>query len=354
MLKQFIISFIGLFVLSFAYAGKDYGIGANPQNSDTTDQKNDSLKQEQVSQSNKDKKEFTELTNESKTSGVNFRQLNPRAVAFVEDYTEKYGEDTREIKEWGKPYLNIIDAILLQHNLPKELKYLAIVESNLKSNAHSWAGAVGPWQLMPETARNMGLKVNRNYDERRDYYKSTHAACKYLKSLFKIYGDWLLVIAAYNSGPGGVNSAIRRSGSKDFWVLQNYLPAQTKGHVKRFVAIHYILEGQGSIATATKAEAETLAATTELTTEEAANSKTQSITGRYNSMVIVKHITMDIMAFNKLNPDFDKLIAANGTYELRLPDDKMEQFLAKKPDILNESLQLILSQTSNTAEAPKL
>ena len=100
----------------------------------------------------------------------------------------------------------MIDAVLVKHGLPKELKYLAVIESQLKSNARSWAGAVGPWQFMPATGRIMGLKVNRRVDERRDIYKSTHAASRYLTSLYSLYGDWLLVIAAYNGGPGKVNS----------------------------------------------------------------------------------------------------------------------------------------------------
>ncbi|HLG38774.1 MAG TPA: lytic transglycosylase domain-containing protein [Chitinophagaceae bacterium] len=355
--KQIIGIVLSFFLLSFTDAdfGKDSPISGQPQFSDTTDLKSDSLKQQTAEQENSDKKDFRELAKETRTTLNNsFQQLNPRAISFVEDYQEKYGDKTSKIKDWGRPYFNIIDAILIQHNLPKELKYLAVVESNLKSNAYSWAGAAGPWQLMPATARNMGLKVTKSYDERRDYYKSTHAACKYLKSLFKLYGDWLLVIAAYNSGPGGVNSAIKKSGSRDFWVLQRYLPAQSQGHVKKFVAIHYILEGQGSIVTATKDEAINIAASLELTPEETAGSKTQTISGRYNSVVIVKHLTMDIAAFNKLNPDFDKLIASNGNYELRLPDDKMQLFMAKKPEILSESMQLLLSPVSNSNETSGL
>ena len=89
-----------------------------------------------------------------------------------------------DMKDWGKPYFDMMDAILTQHGLPKELKYLAVIESQLKTNARSWAGAVGPWQFMPATARNMGLKVERNMMKERIIYKSTHAASKYLTSLF--------------------------------------------------------------------------------------------------------------------------------------------------------------------------
>jgi len=118
----------------------------------------------------------------------------------------------------------------------------------------SRVGAVGPWQLMASTARDLSLKVKDKYDERKNYYKSTVAAAKYLRDLYRQFGDWPLVIAAYNSGPGKVLTAIKKSGSRNFWVLQNYLPAETRGHVKRFIATHYYFEGYGSITTLTKSE----------------------------------------------------------------------------------------------------
>jgi membrane-bound lytic murein transglycosylase D len=276
--------------------------------------------------------------------GIDAGQLNPQAVSFVNDYIEKYGKKMEQMKDWGKPYLDMMDGILTQHNLPKELKYLAVIESYLKTNARSRAGAVGPWQFMPATARNMGLRVGKKYDESRDFSKSTHAASRYLTALYALYGDWLLVIAAYNGGPGKVNAAIRKSGSRDFWILQRYLPGESQKHVKKFIATHYIMERQGGITTTSKEEAKDLAAgDSPLTTEEISGSKTQSISGRYNSFVIMKHISIDIASFNKLNPDFDRLIASNGSYELKLPHDKMEIFLARKPEILNESMQLLLN-----------
>ncbi|MEI9807627.1 MAG: transglycosylase SLT domain-containing protein [Bacteroidota bacterium] len=191
------------------------------------------------------------------------------------------------------------------------------------------------------------MRISKKYDERKDFSKSTHAASKYLASLYALYGDWLLVIAAYNGGPGKVNAAIKKSGSRDFWTLQQYLPAESKNHVKKFIATHYIMEGQGGITTATKVEGKDLTAGSPLSEEEAANSKKQSISGRYNSFIIMKHISMDMVSFNKMNPNFDKLIGSNGNYELTLPTDKMDIFLVKKPTILNESMQLLLNAGTN-------
>lgn len=278
-------------------------------------------------------------------------RLNPRAITFVQDYMEKNTEDLLEIKEWGRPYFNMMEGILSKYGLPTELKYLAVIESRLKRSAVSWAGAVGPWQLMPATARILGLKVARGKDERTDYYKSTHAAAKYLKDLYTEFGDWLLVIAAYNGGPGNVYSAIRKSGSRNFWNLQYYLPAESRTHVKKFIGTHYIFEGQGSVTTLTKAEAtEQMGVTAtyllkrDLSTKELGEAKSVTVSGKYHSSVIARHIAMDATTFNRYNPDFDKKMAsADNAYELKLPADKMELFQANKYAILNESVQMMLS-----------
>ena len=190
--------------------------------------------------------------------GLSQVQLNTRAISFVEDYIAKHKKGLEKLKGWGRPYFDMIDAVLTYHGLPKELKYLAVIESYLKTYAVSWVGAVGPWQFMPATARKFGLKINEYVDERTDYYKSTHAAAKYLSELYNIYSDWLLVIAAYNGGPGNVNAAIRKSKSKNFWDLQHFLPAESRDHVKKFIATHYIMEGDGGITTLTKDETEVL------------------------------------------------------------------------------------------------
>ncbi len=273
-------------------------------------------------------------------------QLNPRAISFVQDYMDKHTKQLEQMKDWGRPYFDMMDKILTAHGLPGELKYLAVIESDLKSNALSWAGAVGPWQFMPATAKKMGLKVGHYVDERTDYQKSTNAAARYLSDLFSIYGDWLLVIAAYNGGAGNVNYAIKKSGSHDFWDLQYYLPEESRNHVKKFIATHYIMEGDGGITTITKDEAKDLQlAQTKniLTDEEVNNSRTQAISGKYNSLIITKNIIMDISDFNRYNPDFDKQIAVSGKFGLRLPAEKMDMFNAKKNQILEESMRLLLA-----------
>lgn len=275
-------------------------------------------------------------------------QVNPNAESYMQDYLKQHGGNLIKMKGWGQPYFNLIDNILSQYGLPRELKYLAVIESNLNSGATSWVGAGGPWQFMPYTARDYGLVVNRVLDERRDYYKSTHAAARYLLTLYRQMHDWLLVIAAYNGGPGRVFSAIKKSGSKNFWSLQYYLPQESRNHVKKFIATHYVMEGSGGITTIPNpngnygAGANPYEKKPELTEEELETAATQSITGKYNSLVITKNLSMDIVTFNRYNPDFDNMMSLNGNYDLRLPADKMQLFLANKYVILNECVQLLL------------
>jgi Transglycosylase SLT domain len=181
-------------------------------------------------------------------------RLNKQALQFANHYIKTSAEDLVNIRQRSKTPFSIMDAVFRRYGLPVELKYLAVIESELKTSALSRVGALGPWQLMPGTAQDLGLKITRQYDERTSYYKSTKAAALYLRDLYAQFGDWLLVLAAYNSGPKPVYAAIRKSGSRNFWALQNYLPAETRGHVKRFIATHYYFEGQGSVTTLTKAE----------------------------------------------------------------------------------------------------
>lgn len=286
------------------------------------------------------------------TTGANGVKLNARAVSFVKDYMDKEGNNLEKMKTWGQPYFNTIDNVLVKCNLPKELKYLAVIESELKSTATSWVGAVGPWQLMPATARLLGLKVNSKVDERKNYQKSTQAAAQHLKDLYTEFGDWLLVIAAYNCGAGNVYSAIRKSGSRNFWKLQYHLPTESRNHVKKFIATHYIFEGQGGLTTLTKQEIEEqLGASAglirKLNQEEIDNMQSQNISGKYFSEIVARNILMDTEEFNRYNPAFDKLMANSSVYELKLPSDKMSLFVANKYQILNESVQYFLTAASD-------
>lgn len=181
-------------------------------------------------------------------------QLNNQVSAFVTNHLKENGFYYNKIKTKSESVFELIENIFQQYDIPVELKYLAVVESKLDNRIVSSAGAVGLWQLMPVAAKSFGLKVSGKNDERKNNYKSTVAAAKCLIYLHDMFDDWLLTLAAYNSGPARVLSAIKKSGSRDFWVVQQYLPAETRKHVKKFISVHYHFEGHGSLVTMTKAE----------------------------------------------------------------------------------------------------
>jgi membrane-bound lytic murein transglycosylase D len=181
-------------------------------------------------------------------------RMNARVEKYASNYIKNNTEALLIVKGRSVGCFDMMDSVFTSYGLPKELKYLAVVESELNPNALSHVGAAGPWQLMPATARILGLKVTSKYDERKYFRKSTIAAARYIKDLYGEFGDWLLVLAAYNGGPGPVYKAIRKSGSHNYWKLQAFLPAETRGHVKRFISIHYFFEGNGSVTTLTRTE----------------------------------------------------------------------------------------------------
>ena len=290
---------------------------------------------------------FKDLFEEGTESDFHLAKLNPKAISFVQDYMEDEGENLNRLKISGKRYFTIIESALEKRALPTELKYLAVIESELKTGATSVKGAAGPWQLMPETARDLGLKVNGRVDERRDYYKSTYAAARYLAYLYELYEDWLLVIAAYNGGPGRVNTAIKKSGSRNFWDLQYHLPAESRKHVKKFIATHFIMEGEGGLTTLTKAETDKYVANMAVAATGDGALSVQNITGKYHSQAIVQNTSMSVAEFNKLNPNFDKQLASSGQYDLRLPSDKMELFKANKIQILQQSVGILLGMVKS-------
>jgi membrane-bound lytic murein transglycosylase D len=292
-------------------------------------------------------------------NGTNGAKLNPRAINYVQDFMIRNQEEMDDMKTWGRSYFNLIDGILNEYGLPSQLKYLAVIESNLKPTALSCVGAVGPWQLMPATARVLGLKVNHKVDERKNYYKSTKAAAIYLRDLYTELGDWLLVIAAYNGGTGNVYKAMKKSHSKDFWNLQYYLPAESRNHVKKFIGTQYTFEGQGSVTTLTREEAtDQLSGSSmyvfnrKINKDESTSAVTLNVSGKYISSVISKYVMMDETEFNRYNPDFDKVMAsANNSYDLKLPADKMDLFVSNKYQILNESVQRLLASDETVSES---
>src|SRR5882672_3605628 len=167
---------------------------------------------------------------------------NSKVHAFIDYFTVRDRDYTKMVLRRKDLYFPLFEKKLKQYNLPDELKYLSIIESALNPRAYSSAHAVGLWQFMSGTSRYLGLHNDWSIDERMDPEKATDAACRYLSQLYSIFGDWHLALAAYNSGPGTVRWAIRRSGYKrSFWEVYNFLPRETRSYVPQFIAIIYAI-----------------------------------------------------------------------------------------------------------------
>lgn len=167
---------------------------------------------------------------------------NDRIHGFINYFTVRDREYTRQVASRKNIYFPLFEKYLAKYGLPDELKYLAVIESGLNPKAVSRARAVGLWQFMSPTGRYYGLHHDWYIDERMDPEKSTDAACRYLRDLYRMFNNWELTLASYNAGPGNVKKAIRKSGyKKSFWEVYNYLPRETRAYVPQFVAIIYAM-----------------------------------------------------------------------------------------------------------------
>ncbi len=314
-----------------------------------------------------------------------FGEKNDYVNNYVRTYLEVHNKTLNNVQNSSSKPFTIIDDVLEKKQLPKELKYLAVIESALNHNAVSRAGAVGPWQLMESTAKMMGLSVTRRKDDRTDWSKSTAAATKYLELLYGQLDDWLLVIAAYNSGPTPVQRAIDRTGSRNFWDIKEYLPRETQGHVLAFIATASIFENLGkfinlgSIPVDFKfgKEEEILPAKKEALvgkpgaipsiappgatpgTTPIAEKKAQFTEEELKSMAIVRikepiHLEMmgqelgiDKKLLARWNADYDLFVYKTYPtpfYNLRIPKEKLDAFIAKKDQLTHKS-EAIFAQT---------
>ena len=177
----------------------------------------------------------------SKINSVIRLPYNKIIMNHIQVYTVRQREKFSAVLGLMDYYFPMIENIFDSYGLPAEFKYLAIIESALNPNAvNRYSGATGLWQFMYSTGRSYGLTINSVVDERKDPVKSTHAAARYIRDLYNIYNDWVLVIAAYNCGPGNVNKAIKRSGNKkDYWDIYYRLPRETRGYIPQYVAAAY-------------------------------------------------------------------------------------------------------------------
>lgn len=270
------------------------------------------------------------LADPSKFSG-----LHPMAADFVKTYVTQNRTFLESLRDRNQSALQTIEHILEAHGLPVELKYLAIVESKLARRAVSPMGAAGPWQLMPVTARSLGLRVKGGVDERLDIRKSTEAAAKMLSRFHKEFGDWLLVIAAFNAGSGRMANVLRIQGGGDFWTVEKGLPKETRQHVRKYIATHYCLEGGGGVTTGLMPVHPPIYAL------KPGDTDSLNIVGKYHSSVVARMLDMDPGLFDHLNPGFDSRVGAEG-FRLILPKERMQAFLSHRSKILEESVRYLL------------
>ena len=185
---------------------------------------------------------YCERLNELKKQSPYPFDCHPSVLQNIHFFNEKRRSFIKITLGRSKLYFDLFESTLDSYNMPLELKYLAVIESGLRPQVRSRAGAMGLWQFMYATGKMYGLTENSYIDERMDPVKSTDAACRYLKRLHEMYDDWNMALAAYNAGPGNVNKAIRRSGGKmTYWEIRPFLPRETQGYVPNFITVAYMM-----------------------------------------------------------------------------------------------------------------
>ncbi|MBP5641551.1 MAG: transglycosylase SLT domain-containing protein [Paludibacteraceae bacterium] len=243
--------------------------------------------------------------------------------AFILRYVKHNPKQLARLQSKSDYYFPLFTDILAKYDLPYELCYLAVIESALNPQARSHAGAAGLWQFMPSTGRLYGLEINSLIDERMDPVKSTEAACRFLKSLYMVFNDWNLALAAYNCGPGNVNKAIHRSGGKrDFWSIYPFLPRETRGYVPIYIAASYAMNyaDYHGICPAPY--------------EMTMNTDTVRLSERMHLKQVADVLELNIDELRLLNPQYARDIIPGGkSYELRLPADRVTDFIDMQDSI---------------------
>lgn len=254
---------------------------------------------------------------------------------FIDKYSSQLRRSVSLMLGAQNFYMPIFEQALETYGLPLELKYLPVIESALNPRAVSRVGATGLWQFMVETAKDYGLEINSLVDDRRDPVKSSYAAARYLGDLYKIFGDWNLVIAAYNCGPANISKAIHRAGGeKDYWRIYPYLPRETRGYVPAFIAANYIMNYYCDhnicpMRTTLPAKTDTVMVSRDIHFEQISNV-----------------LNIDIDQLKELNPRYRRNII-NGTSELaalRLPAALINQFIDNEEAIYAYNTEDLLSK----------
>lgn len=243
---------------------------------------------------------------------------------YIQRYIKHSPRQLASLQRKAEYYFPLFEDILGKHNLPYELCYLAVVESALNPQAHSHMGAAGLWQFMPSTGKIYGLEVNSLVDERMDPLRSTEAACRFLKSLYGIFNDWNLAIAAYNCGPGNVNKAIHRAGGKrDFWSIYPFLPSETRAYLPLFIAAAYAMN-YADVHGICPADLQITMKTDTIVTYE-----------RQHLQQVADNLNIPLSELRRLNPQYARDILPGGkAYALCLPIEKAGSYIDHQDSII--------------------
>ncbi|MCI6196318.1 MAG: transglycosylase SLT domain-containing protein [Prevotella sp.] len=254
---------------------------------------------------------------------------------FIDRYSGRLRHSVSYMLGASNFYMPIFEEALETYGLPLELKYLPVIESALNPKAVSRVGATGLWQFMLATGKRYGLEVNSLVDERRDPIKASYAAANYLSDLYKVFGDWNLVIAAYNCGPDQINKAIHRSkGSKDYWQIYPYLPKETRGYVPAFIAANYIMTYycEHNICP--------------MTTRLPAKTDTIMVGRNVHLEQIASVCNIDIEQLRTLNPAYRRDIVPGATKlsAVRLPQTEVGKFIDLEDSIYAYNAEVLFSK----------
>lgn len=283
----------------------------------------------------KDKSTYTIIPTDEQTIQNRMRGLqnimpltyNSTVRQFIDFFMIRRPSFTRTMLEKKDYYFPTFEKYLAKYDMPDELKYLALIESGLNPKAVSRASAVGLWQFMSFTGREQGLYIDEYIDERMHVEKSTDAACRYLRTLYRMFDNWDLALAAYNSGPGTIRRALRRSGRTDYWDIHSFIPKDTRTYVPQFIAINYMMNYGPSHGI------------TPVNVQYPIDSRPFVVNGFIDLKKFAELSLIDYAVIQQLNPHIKKDILPSYTrnFELNIPSYQIDYVYANSYTILEEA-----------------